>query len=260
MLGRCSISLSQECRRAQAGWDGRGPPAMSRRHNPRQRLWLCVAGLVAACGPGEVAEAPPRTQQMVLDVSRLSGLSQSVIQRVELTVTGPGIATPIVTELGRNASNSWSASVPGIPAGPARSFRAVAYDSSGVVLYEGGAVSDVMAGSTLVLALVLQDPPEPPNVGVPQISSFEASQGRVVPSTPVDVRVLASGAPGESLSYSWSAECAGSNDPGTFADRSAASTRWTAPSTQPLTCVLSARVASSGGSSVTVYLPIDVSS
>jgi len=196
---------------------------------------------------------------VVLDVSRLPGLSQSDIQRVELTITGPGIGLPIVTDLDRSASNSWSAVVAGIPAGPARIFQAAAFDSTGTIVYQGTASSDVATGSTLELVLLLQDPPPPPAGSVPDVGSVEASQGRVPPSTPVDLRVTATPPAGESVGFTWGADCPGSTDPGSFSDTSAPNTSWTAPGSQPLTCVLSVKVGGSGGSSVTVYLPIQVS-
>jgi len=197
---------------------------------------------------------------VVLDVSRLAALSQSDIQRVELAITGSGIDVPIVTDLGRSGSNAWSAVLTGIPAGPARSFEASAYDSTGAVIYQGSAVSDVAAGSTLELVLVLQDPQPPPGASTPDVVSVQASQGQVAPSSAISVSVSATAAAGESLSFVWRSDCPGSSDPGTFFDGTAPSTSWTAPAGQPLTCVLSVTVTGSGGSSVTVDLPIQVSS
>jgi len=230
------------------------------RRTQRLRLGLSLLGLVSGCDPGEVGHPASRNQTLILDVSRLPGLSQSDIQRAELTVTGPGIGVPIVTDLGRSASNAWGAVVSGIPAGPARSFQASAFDSTGTILYQGTAVSDVVAGSTLELVLLLQDPPPPPTASTPVVGSVLASQGRVPPSSPVDLQVTATAAAGESLGFVWTADCPGSTDQGNFSDGTAASTSWTAPAAQPLTCVLSVSVAGSGGSSVTVYLSIQVSS
>jgi hypothetical protein len=207
-----------------------------------------------------VAQPASRTQKLVLDVSRLSALSQADIQRVQLTVNGPGIGVAIVTDLGRSALNAWTAVVAGIPAGPARTFVASAYDAIGAVIYQGVAVSDVLSGSTLELVLLLQDPAPPPGASSPEVESLQASQGRVPPSSSIGLSVTATTAAGESLSFVWRSDCPGSSDPGTFSDGTAPSTSWTAPAAQPLTCVLSVTVAGSGGSSVTVYLPIQVSS
>ena len=233
---------------------------MWRRRTRRLRLGLCLLGLVSGCDPGEVGKPIARNQTLILDISRLPGLSQSDIERVELTVTGVGIGIPIVSELGRSSSNAWGAVVSGIPAGSARSFQASAFDSTGTVIYQGTAVSDVVAGSTLELVLLLQDPPPPPEASTPVVGSVVASQGRVPPSSPVDLQVTATAAAGESLGFVWTSDCPGSTDPGTFSDGTATSTSWTAPAVEPLSCVLSVSVAGSGGSSVTVYLPIQVSS
>ena len=226
----------------------------------RLRLGLCLTGLLCGCDPGEVAQPTSPTQKVVLDVSRVSALSQADIQRVQLMVNGPGIDVPIVTDLGRSGPNAWTAVVPGIPAGPARTFLASAYDSNGAVIYQGAAMSDVLSGSTLELVLVLQDPVPPPQASTPTVGSVEASQGRVPPSTPVDLRITATPAPGDSLTFSWTAQCPGTSDAGSFSSVSGSSTSWTAPAVQPVTCLLSVRVAGTAGSSVTVYLSIQVSS
>jgi hypothetical protein len=200
------------------------------------------------------------TQRVLLQGARPAGLSLAEIDRVDLTVSGVGIASPITAQLGRGTSNAWMGTVSGIPAGPARLFEASALDSGGEVLYQGQAVSDVPAGSKVQLILLLQDPPPPPDSAAPQISSVEVSPGQVAPSASVDVEVVASSPTGDTLSYAWEARCPGALGNGQFADPSAASTRWSAPGEQPVTCVFSVRVAGSGGSSVTLYVTVQVSS
>jgi len=200
------------------------------------------------------------TQTVLLQGTASAGLSISDIARVDLTVSGSGIASPITAELGRGTTNAWMGTVTGIPAGPARLFEAAARDSGGQVLYAGQTVSDVPAGSDVQLVLLLQDPPPPPDSGAPQISSVEVSPGQVAPSASVDVKVVASSGSGDSLSYAWESRCPGALDDGHFTDATAASTLWSAPSDQPVTCVFSVRVAGSGGSSVTVYVTVLVSS
>ena len=233
---------------------------MGWRRTRQLRLGLCLVGLALGCDPGQVGPTVSPTQRVVLDVSRLAAVSQSDLQRVELVVTGSGIDVPIVTDLGRSGSNAWSIVLAGIPAGPARTFNASAYDSTGAVIYQGSAVSDVAAGRTLELVLVLQDPALPPGDSTPDVVSVQASQGQVAPSSAIDVSVIATAGAGESLSFAWRSNCPGSSDLGTFSDATAPSTSWTAPASQPLSCVLSVTVTGSGGSSVTVDLPIQVSS
>jgi len=223
------------------------------------RLAATLLGVASAC-EGEVAPAPVHTQRVVVEGSRPAGLSLADIVRVDLSISGPGIASPISTQLGRGTSNAWMGTVAGIPAGPARLFEASALGSAGEVLYQGQAVSDVPAGSKVQLVLLLQDPPPPPDSAAPEISSIEVSPGLVAPSAPVDVRVVASSVTGDTLSYSWGAQCPGALDDGHFADATAASTRWSAPSDQSVTCVFSVRVAGASGSSVTVYVTVQVSS
>ncbi|HVP62395.1 MAG TPA: hypothetical protein VMT11_17685 [Myxococcaceae bacterium] len=194
-----------------------------------------------------------------MTVARLPAVSTSGIDRVELTISGAGISTPLVTTLGRASGNSWGAVVSGVPAGPQRTFQASAYDATGAILYQGQALVDVVAESSLQLTLVLQDPADVPSVNLPQIQSVEASQGRVPPSTAVTLRVSAAGGAGETLGVSWSSDCAGATDAGSFSDAAAANTQWTAPAQQPVTCAISVKVAGSGGSSISVELPIQVS-
>ncbi|HUM11258.1 MAG TPA: hypothetical protein VLT82_09955 [Myxococcaceae bacterium] len=217
--------------------------------------------LAAACVPGEVEPVPGQTQRVVLDGSRLAALSTASIDRVDLTISGPGMAAPVSAELGRTTGSAWTASVTSIPAGPARIFEALAFDASGTLLYQGQTVSDVLAGSTLQLVVILQDPPPPPAPGVPLVSSVEVSPGLVAPSSPVDLRVVAAGSsPSDLLSFAWGATCQNSTEQGTFLDGGGASTRWIAPDVQPLNCTLSVRVGGQQGSSVTVYVGVQVSS
>lgn len=226
----------------------------------RMRLAAALLGVASGCGPGEVSPPSLHTQKVLLQGARPAGLSLADIARVDLTISGPGIVSPITSALGRGTSNAWIGTVTGIPAGPARLFEAAASDSAGAVVYQGQTVSDVPAGSNVQLVLLLQDPPPPPDSGAPQISSVEVSPGQVAPSASVDVRVVASSAPGDSLSYAWAAQCPGALGDGQFTDANAASTRWSAPGEQPVTCVFSVRVTGSGGSSVTVYVTVQVSS
>jgi hypothetical protein len=223
-------------------------------------LTATLLGVASGCGPSGGTPPSSHVQTVLLRGATATGLSLAEIARVDLTISGPGISSPITTELGRGTTNAWIGTVTGIPAGPARLFEAEARDTGGQVLYEGRAVSDVPAGSDVQLVLLLQDPPPPPDSGAPQISSIEVSPGQVAPSASVDVRVVASSGAGDTLSYGWESRCPGALDDGRFTDPTAASTRWSAPSDQPVTCVFSVRVSGSGGSSVTVYVTVQVSS
>jgi len=220
------------------------------------RLVAALAAVACGCAPGEVHGSGGRTQHIVLDVSRIA-LSQLDITRVDLTISGPGIAAPIVTPLERGAGAVWSGSVNGIPAGAARLFRADAFDGAGAIVYQGQALADVPAGATLSLSLVLQDPPPSPEDGLPALS-VELERDQVSPSTPVSVRAVTSGADAAALTFAWDARCPGSTETGSFADPGSSSTTWTSPAAQPLSCVLSIRVGNAQGSSVTVYVAVQV--
>jgi hypothetical protein len=76
----------------------------------------------------------------------------------------------------------------------------------------------------------------------------------------VDAPVVASFAPGDSLSDARAAECQFALGDGQFTDANVASTRRSAPGEQPVTCVFSVEVTGSGGSWVTVYVTVQVSS
>lgn len=178
---------------------------------------------------------------------------------MDLTISGPGIAQPITAQLGKGPGSSWTGAVTGIPAGPARLFEASAFDAAGTLVYQGQTVSDVTAGATLELVLVLQDPPPVTDVVVPQISSLQISSGQVAPSASVTLTVVASGAtPADVLSFGWDSSCQGTSEKGSFGAPTASTTAWQAPAFQPTTCTLSLRVSSQQGSSVTVYFAVQV--
>ena len=228
------------------------------RRNDTLRLASVCLGVGWACAPGQVEPvAGPRTQRIVLDGTRLAALSVTGIDRVNLTVSGPGMPA-VSTPLGRGVDGTWSVSVNGIPAGPARIFEALAFDASGTLAYAGQTVADILPGSAIQLFLLLQGSAVVVEPGVPRVSSFEVTPGQVAAASSVGLRVIADGPAGDRLSFAWDAACDGTTDHGSFVDSTAAVTRWIAPASQPVVCTISVRVGSTQGSSVTVYVPVQV--
>jgi len=82
--------------------------------------------------------------------------------RFVLTVTGPGIEAPIVSELAYEGGLLTGSVV--VPAGPKRLFRVDAYDRTETLVYSGKALSDVKPGSEVVLDIDLR--PQVPMIQV----------------------------------------------------------------------------------------------
>ncbi|MCC6746792.1 MAG: hypothetical protein IT371_03980 [Deltaproteobacteria bacterium] len=196
--------------------------------------WLSAWSLLlaAACGSLGGAEGGANVRVSV------SKLGSSDVQRVALSVTGPGIAEPLVHELAQ-VEGRWQGTILKIPAGADRVFRAEARGAADAVLFAGQASGVTIAPNGLALvSLRLQQasPPTPFQNHVPIIESLVASAGVVPPGGTVALAVTAADADGEPLAITWSAPA------GSFGSAAAASTTFTAPATEgpvPLTVVVS---------------------
>ncbi len=158
---------------------------------------------------------------------RSAALSAANIERVEVTVTGPGISPPIVVEVPEVPEDFWYVLIEDIPAGVDRTFTALAYDKTDTLIYSGEAAGitiedDVAISITIQLEEV--NPPLPFDNAVPVIHSLVASPMNVKLGEEVTLMVVATDAdPEDILTYAWTAT------DGSFSDNTAAETIWTAP-------------------------------
>jgi hypothetical protein len=184
-------------------------------------VWLCCAVAAAACTSSDDGSAD-------FLATMTQALSSADVASVTVTVSGPGIATPISYDLVQS-HGAWAGTIHAIPAGSERTFEANAFDSSGTIVYSG-AVDHVTItkGQTTMVALLLQDvAPAPPFTNaVPEIDSMIASSDEVAPGDAITLAVHAHDPDGDALTLTWSAS------DGSFSDASAPTTTWIAPSAQ----------------------------
>jgi hypothetical protein len=150
------------------------------------------------------------------------------ISRIELTITGPGISTPIVRDLSGDPATGWSAVLDNVPAGLGRTFVGRAYDG-GAVIYEGiAAPVTILPGETSLVSLFMQetDPPGGFFNAAPRITGLTVDAYVVAPGGSVSLSVTAVDPDGDPLTWAWSSAA------GSFSDPAAAATQWTAPEAQ----------------------------
>lgn len=178
---------------------------------------LSVLSLLACSAP------PPAEGEAELAVLALTNAD---VATVAVTITGPGIATPMVVLLAPSGSQ-WGGTVGKIPAGTDRTFTLSARDATSTELYVGQATGvTITPGSKASVAINGQQaaPATPVHNAAPIIDSLVASSVNVAPGDAVSLAVTAHDPnAGDALAYEWTA------NGGTFDAPSAAATHWTAP-------------------------------
>lgn len=217
-------------------------------------LLLFVATLALGCSPAASTRGEGTGKaEVVIKSGQALGLSAAVV-RVSLTISGPGIAAPIVNDLVA-AQGGWHGTVTGIPAGEGRTFHADAFDAAAVLLYVGE-VSPVTISpdATAVVAILLQQATPPPTLAnrAPIIDGIVASAKTVEPGAAVSLRVVAHDPdPSDELTYAWSATN------GAFDSAASTTTTWTAPATEG-TVTLTIEVNDPSGSRAAMNFDITV--
>jgi len=223
----------------------------SRRATSLVATLLAVSMLSACDDPGSTATKKARADIKVLIPQ---GLASTDVARLGIVVEGPGIATPIAAELGRNGS-VWEGVIQDIPAGDNRLFTATAYDSGSIALYKGQAGPlSILPASTVSVAIVLQpvNPPLPFENVAPLIESVAVSSNPVRPGGTVTLTARAVDPnPTDTLSYTWSAPA------GSFGSPTSATTSFTAPA-QAGVLRLQLEVKDSRAASTTMSLDLHV--
>ncbi|MCC6746794.1 MAG: hypothetical protein IT371_03990 [Deltaproteobacteria bacterium] len=176
------------------------------------------------------------------------------MRRVTVTVSGPGISTPVVQDLVK-VGGKWQGTIGAIPVGADRSFQADAYDAGGALVYGGRASAVTIAkGTPAAVLVVLQEknPPAPFGNAVPLIDALVASAAGVAPGETVGLIVQAHDTDaGDSLSYAWTAGT------GTFDNAASATPVWTAPPSDQ-TVTFAVTVSDGRGGSQTASLTVQV--
>lgn len=182
-------------------------------------------------------------------------LSLADVAKVIVTVSGPHISPDIVATLEGNPTTGWSGTIPSIPAGPDRTFTAVAMDAADVPLYSGSVTGvTIVDGETVSVGIFLQQsaPPTPFANSVPRFTSLVISDDTVAPGQTITLTVAAVDPdPGDTLTYAWTA------NGGALGSPSTATTTWTAPTT-PGIYQLVATAADPKGATATLSVDLDV--
>ncbi len=212
-------------------------------------LALLFVSVAAGCG-GD----PPAVSQngsMELRVALSQAISPAEVKGIRVEVRGPGIPTPLTTEL-TQVGGVWQGIVTNIPAGTDRVVEGFAYDATGQVLYKGSSGTVTIAsGATASVNLMLQpvNPPVPYENEAPRLDSFAASSTQVLPGGSITLSATAHDPNGDALSFAWT----GSG--GTFSSPSAPGTTWIAPGTEGVQ-MLRLQVTDSKGTSVSASVEI----
>jgi formylglycine-generating enzyme required for sulfatase activity len=189
---------------------------------------LGVAPMVLASSQGCSSVQDVDTGSAEFIGTTAQALSAADVTRVRVTVSGPGIATPITHDLVR-VSGQWRGTIGAIPVGVGRNFHGDAYDAGGTVVYRGDAPAvTITKGTTALVSLLLQQAqaPVPFQNSAPRIDSMTASSNAVSPGDVVSLAATAHDPDAEALTYAWTATG------GTFTNGTSLAAQWTAPATE----------------------------
>lgn len=214
-------------------------------------LTTLALGLLAACG-GDNPSDSTKVGRAAFQVMLPQALTATEVDRVHVEVRGPGIPTPIGTDLSL-VGGTWQGALTDIPAGLERHFEAKAYAGSALLFVGQAGPIAIASDSTVSVAIMLQQVNGPPpfeNVP-PLIDSVVVSANSVSPGGTITLVATAHDPnPEDTLTFAWTASA------GSFTAPSSASTSWVAPSTEGAQ-VLHLEVTDSKGTSA--RLSIDVS-
>ncbi len=186
-------------------------------------LALPVAAAASACSSDSTATQGGAAE---LTVSLASAVQIPATAHLDVTVSGPGIASPQRTTLTASGTG-YTGRIDNIPPGTGRTFAASLLDTDGTVYFSGSAADVVIEpGKTAVVALLLQQVTAPPSFtnSAPVLTGLSASSLVAAPGDKVKVGATASDADGDPLTYHWT-----STD-GAFDTSDAATGTWTAGS------------------------------
>jgi hypothetical protein len=189
----------------------------------RLKLVFGLALFVTACARGGALDEDGSVNVVA------QALTVSDVSRVTVTISGSGIAVPIVADLG-SSNGQWTATIAKIPAGTNRTFLAQAFDSTGAKRYQGQATGVTIAkGPPAMVAIVAQQIAMPTAYrnAAPVDDSLTASASTVAPGDTISLAARAHDPnPTDSLTYAWTAPG------GAFDNPSSPTVTWTAPSTE----------------------------
>jgi 5'-nucleotidase len=204
---------------------------------------------MAAIVVGGCQKAPAPAGQAQVSILALSAAD---VTKVDLAVSGPALAQPMVFSLFQQGS-VWGGLVGGIPAGGNTTFTVIARDGSGTGIFQGMASNvTIVAGQIVTVVITAQQvsPPAPFSNATPVIDSLVASSTDVVPGATVQLHATAHDPnPADTITFLWTAAA------GTLSASNTPNVGWTAPASEgsyPLVIKVTDNHGASSTTSVTV--------
>ncbi len=174
---------------------------------------------------------PPATGSADLTVRSLGALE---VGGVVATVSGPALPMPRSFQLAQRGGSAaaWGGLLGSLPVGSNYVFTVSAIDHSSALDYAGSASGiTITAGAVATVTITAQQvaPPGPFRNAVPVIDSLVFSSTNVAPGETIAIKATAHDPDvGDTITFAWTANPA----PGSFSAPSAATTQWTAPSSE----------------------------
>lgn len=212
---------------------------------------MMMAVIFLGCAPIEEQEKSSAS----ISITK-SALRASDVSRVQVSVSGEGILTPLQKQLVQE-NGQWKGILEQIPSGKQRRFVAVAFGPSDEPLFEGVAENvELLPGKTAGVLITLQQklPPNPFHNTVPVIDALTTTALDVSPEQSVVLNVTAHDEDrDDTLSYFWTAQA------GQFDHAQKSSVVWTAPQTEG-SYRLTITVGDNHGATIVVSMTIKVRS
>ena len=209
---------------------------------------VVAAIMLGGCHPS----ADPTGQARV----SILALSAADVAKVNLAVTGPALAQPMVFSLFQKGS-VWGGLVGGLPAGGNATFTASARDGSGTEIFHGQATDvTIVAGQIATVLITAQQAtaPTPFSNAAPVIDSLVVSATDAIPGATVQLQAAAHDPnAGDTVAYLWTAAV------GTLSSHDTPNVQWTAPTTEG-DCELNIQVTDNHGASAATSIIVHVAS
>ena len=188
-----------------------------------------IATACSACGRNNQPSAGTGSA----DVS-VHALSALPLGQVTVTISGPSLYTPkAVTLSPQGSGGSYGALISSLPVGSNYTFTVSATDTNNVVVYVGQATSIAILHNHVTTVAITAQPVQPPvpfTNNVPIVDSLVVSSVNIAPGESITAKVQAEDVDaGDTITFAWSAN---PGDAIGFSAATAATTTWTAPSTE----------------------------
>ncbi len=184
--------------------------------------------------------------------------SSADVAAITATISGPALPAPTTVALSSRNDNVWGALIGSLPVGSNYVFTVSAADASNTPLYAGSATGiAIIANQVTSVVIIAQQVSAPPpyQSAVPIIDSLLVSSNAITPGASVTAKVTAHDLnPSNTISFAWSTNPAAA---GSFSAPTAATTQWTAPSSDgPVTLIVTVTDSTGATTSASVVVSV----